>query len=117
MLYRDTNWSPELRSNKDFVNLLKEKGLDMKEIQTAVDVLNRIDRQGIMGAKASYLADKYPDKEFLQKILDHFNAAKLVMRTGLSEITYVHWKHIVVNTTISKRSNQVCERYIVYFLL
>lgn len=109
---RDANWSPELRSNTDFVSLLKEKGLDMNEIHIAVDVFNYIDQQGEMGAKAGSLTERYEDKEFLQKILDYFNTAKLVMKTGVCEVTYVHWKHIkpwVVNTYNLKRIERVCE--------
>lgn len=113
MLCRDANWSPEFRSNKDFVSLLKEKNLDMNDIHIAIDVYNYIDQQGEMGAKAITLVDRYEDKQFLQKILDFFNEDKLVMKTGVCEVTYVHWKHIkswVVNTYNLKRINRVCKR-------
>lgn len=96
----------------DFVSLLKEKGLDMNEIHMAVDIFNYIDQQGEMGAKAGVLAERYEDKEFLQRILNYFNAAKLVMKTGVCEVTYVHWKHIkpwVVNTYNLKRNDRVCD--------
>lgn len=110
LIHRDSNWSPELRSNKDFVSLLQEKQFDMNEIHIAVDVYNFIDTQGEMGAKAIDLLERYEDKEFLQKILDYFNEAKLVMKTGVCEVTYVHWKHIkpwVVNTYNLKRIDRV----------
>ena len=82
----------------------------MAEIHIAVDVFNFIDSQGETGAKTAELVDRYEDKIFLQKLLDYFNEAKLVMKTGVCEITYVHWKHIkpwVVNTYHLKRIDRV----------
>lgn len=108
---RDANWSPELKSNKDFVTLLKEKQFDMSEIHIAVDVFNYIDSKGEMGASAATLLERYEDKTFLQKLLDDFNELKLVMKTGVCQITYVHWKHIkpwVINTYHLKRLDRVC---------
>ncbi|XP_055298279.1 general transcription factor 3C polypeptide 1 isoform X2 [Sitodiplosis mosellana] len=102
----DSNWSPDLKSDKDFVTLLKEKDMNMTEIHIAVDVFNYIDSQGETGANTADLIERYEDKIFLQKILDYFNEAKLVMKTGVCEVTYVHWKHIkpwVVNTYHLKR--------------
>lgn len=82
----------------------------MTEIHIAVDVYNYIDSQDETGAKAADLLERYEDKVFLQKILDYFNEAKLVMKTGVCEVTYVHWKHIrpwVVNTYHLKRLDRV----------
>lgn len=85
--------------------------MSMTEIHIAVDVFNYIDSQGEVGAKTDDLLERYEDKMFLQKILDYFNEAKLVMRTGVCEVTYVHWKHTkpwVVNTYHLKRLERVC---------
>lgn len=82
----------------------------MTEIQIAVDIFNYIDTQGEMGANATALLERYEDKIFLQKVLDFFNEAKLVMKTGVCEITYVHWKHIkpwIINTYHLKRLERV----------
>lgn len=82
----------------------------MTEIQIAIDIFNYIETQGEMGAGATNLLERYKDKIFLQKILHFFNEAKLVMKTGVCEVTYVHWKHIkpwVVNTYHLKRLERV----------
>lgn len=82
----------------------------MTEIHIAVDIHNFIDSKGEMGASAAALLDRYEDKSFLQTILDYFNEAKLVMKTGICEVTYVHSKHIkpwVVNTYHLKRLDRV----------
>lgn len=82
----------------------------MAEIHIAVDIFNFIDSRGEIGAKTAELVHQYEDKVFLQKILDYFNEVKLVMKTGVCEITYVHWKHIkpwVVNTYHLKRLDRV----------
>lgn len=85
----------------------------MTEIHIAVDVYNYVDSQDEIGANAADLLERYEDKVFLQKILDYFNEAKLVMKTGVCEVTYVHWKHIrpwVVNTYHLKRLDRVWHR-------
>ncbi|XP_031625024.1 general transcription factor 3C polypeptide 1 [Contarinia nasturtii] len=104
-IVHNSNWSPDLRSDKDFVELLKEK-FDMREIHIAVDVFNYIDSQGEIGVTAATLHKRYEDKDFLQKLLDYFNESKLVMKTGVCQVTYVHWKHIkpwTINTYHLKR--------------
>lgn len=110
--FRDANWEPTLKSNKDFIGLMKEKNLDETEIHIALDVYNFIDSHGEMGISAATLLERYEDKAFLQKILNYFNEAKLVMKTGVCEVTYVHSKHIkpwVVNTYHLKRYDRVSE--------
>lgn len=107
---RDSNWSSDLKSNKNFVTLMTDKGLTMTEIHIGVDIYNYIDSQGEMGARAVDLVERYEDKIFLQKVLDYLNESKLVMKTGVCEVTYVHWKHIkpwVVNTYHLKRLDRV----------
>lgn len=82
----------------------------MTEIHIGVDIYNYIDSQGEMGARAVDLVERYEDKIFLQKVLDYLNESKLVMKTGVCEITHVHWKHIkpwVVNTYHLKRLDRV----------
>lgn len=110
---RDSNWSSDLKSNKDFVSLMEEKGLTVTEIHIGVDIYNYIDSQGEIGARAADLLERYEDKIFLQKVLDYLNELKLVMKTGVCEVTYVHWKHIkpwVVNTYHLKRYDRVSQR-------
>lgn len=108
--FRDANWSPEQKSTKDFVTLMKDNNFDSSEIHIAVDIFNYIESQGELGAKAKTLLDRYEDKLFLQKLFDNFNELKLVMKTGVCEVTYVHWKHIkpwVINTYHLKRLDRV----------
>lgn len=84
----------------------------MTEIHIAVDIHNFIDSQGEMGVSAATLLEKYEDKAFLQRILDYFNESKLVMKTGVCEVTYVHHKHLkpwVVNTYHLKRYDRVSD--------
>lgn len=99
-----------MKSNKEFVELLTDIGLDMSEIHIAIDIYNYIDGQGEMGVSAAELLDRYEDKIFLQKILEHLNEAKFVMKTGVCGVTYVHSKHIkpwIVNTYHLKRLDRV----------
>lgn len=108
--FRNANWSPELRSNKDFVDFLTDIGLDMNEVHIAIDVYNYIEGNGEMGVSAIKLLERYEDRIFLQTILDHLNEAKFIMKTGVCEMTYVHSKHIkpwVVNTYHLKRLDRV----------
>lgn len=84
----------------------------MDEVHIAIDVFNYIDVQGEMGASAFNLSERYENKEFLQTLLDLLNDLKLVMKTGVCEVTFVHWKHIkpwVVNTYNLKRLEKVGE--------
>lgn len=95
------------------------KGLTMTEVHIAIDIFNYIDSQGEMGVSAATLAEKYEDKEFLQTVLNHLNELKLVMKTGVCEITFVHWKHIkpwVINTYHLKRLERVCFIMIINFV-
>lgn len=90
------------------------KGLTMSEVNIANDIYNYIDKQGEMGASAADLSDKYENNTFLQTVLNHLNDAKLIMKTGVCEVTFVHWKHIkpwVVNTYHLKRLDRVSHRF------
>lgn len=107
---RDANWSAEFKTNEDFVELMLAKGFLMKEVHIAIDIFNRIDAAGEKGSSAASLTDKYEDNEFLEKVLNHLNDHKLVMKTGVCEVTFVHWKHIkpwIVNTYHLKRLERV----------
>lgn len=82
----------------------------MPEIHIAIDIFNFIESKGEMGASATLLRETYEDNEFLQKMLSILNKAKLVMKTGVCEVTFVHWKHIkpwIVNTYHLKRLERV----------
>lgn len=82
----------------------------MDEIHIAIDIHNYIEGQGEMGVTGTELLERYEGKPFLQMILDQFNEAKFVMKTGVCEVTYVHSKHIkpwTVNTYHLKRLDRV----------
>lgn len=86
---------------KDFANIEKQIGLE---------ILNYIAFQGEMGATATKLRNKFEDKIFVQKILDILITLKLVMRTGVCELTFVHVKHMkpwIVNSYNLKRYDRV----------
>lgn len=89
---------------------MEENGLTIAEIHVAVDVFNFIDSKGELGATTRALVDAYEDKTFLHSILNVLNDNKLVMKTGMNSVTYVHWKHIkawVINTYHLKRLDRV----------
>lgn len=107
---RDSNWSAEFKTNEDFVELMLSKGLSMAEVHIATDIMNHIDAAGEKGTSAVSLTDKYKDNQFLEMILSYLNEHKLVMKTGVCEVTFVHWKHIkpwIVNTYHLKRLERV----------
>lgn len=82
----------------------------MTEAHIAIDIFNHIDAAGEKGSSAASLTDKYEDKEFLGMVLSHLNEHKLVMKTGVCEVTFVHWKHIkpwIINTYHLKRLERV----------
>lgn len=86
------------------------KGLSMTEVHIAIDIFNHIDAAGEKGSSAASLTDKYENNEFLEMVLSHLNEHKLVMKTGVCEVTFVHWKHIkpwTVNTYHLKRLARV----------
>lgn len=95
------------------MEFLTDIGLDMNEIHIAIDIYNHIEERGDMGVSAVELLERYEDKAFLQKLLDHMNEAKIVMKTGVCEVTYVHSKHIkpwIINTYHLKRLDRVSKR-------
>lgn len=92
------------------MDFLTDIGLDMDEIHIAIDIYNFIEGRGKMGVSAVELLERYEDKIFLQKLLNHMDEAKFVMKTGVCELTYVHSKHIkpwVINTYHLKRLDRV----------
>lgn len=69
-----------------------------------------VEANGETGATAEQLRELFVDKVFLQNVLSILNKAKLVMRTGVGDLTFVHWKYIkpwIINTYHLKRLDRV----------
>lgn len=74
------------------------------------NIFEFIETQGETGATAEQLRELFEDKAFLQNVLNTLNKAKLVMRTGVGDLTFVHWKFIkpwIVSTYHLKRLDRV----------
>lgn len=103
----------DFKTNDDFKNAMEINEFSLSEINIGVEILSYIRLQGEIGATAAQLRNKYEDKIFVQKVLNILRDLKLVMRTGVCEMTFVHWKHIkpwIVNTYHLKRLERVSNK-------
>lgn len=84
--------------------------LSAVEVQLGIDVYGFIESRKEIGATTSMLKAKYEDREFLEKVLDIMLDMKMIMKTGVCQLTYVHRSFVkpwIVNTYHLKRLNRV----------
>lgn len=80
------------------------------EVQLGVDVYGFIESRKEVGATTSMLKEKYEDREFLEKVLEIMLQMKMVMKTGVCQVTYVHRSFVkpwIVSTYHLKRLSRV----------
>lgn len=80
------------------------------EVQLGIDLYGFIESRKELGATTSMLKTKYEDREFLEKALDIMLNMKMIMKTGVCQLTYVHRSFVkpwIVNTYHLKRLNRV----------
>lgn len=80
------------------------------EVQLGIDVYGCIEAQKELGVTTAMLKAKYEDREFLEKVLDIMLNMKMIMKTGVCQVTYVHRSFVkpwIVNTYHLKRLNRV----------
>lgn len=81
--------------------------------QAVSEIFGYIEEYGEIGATTAVLREKFIDRAFVEHVLQVLNTAKLVLRTGVGDVTFVHWKYInpwIVNTYHLKRLDRVSIR-------
>lgn len=94
----------------DFVKAMSDADFSAVEIQLGIDIHGFIEQQREVGATSSMLKTKYEDLEFLEKVLTIMLALKMIMKSGVCQVTYIHRSFVkpwIVNTYHLKRLNRV----------
>lgn len=109
-LRRNAHWTSKITINADFVKAMTDIELSAVEVQLGIDVYGFIESRKELGATTTMLKAKYEDREFLEKVLDIMVDMKMIMKTGVCQLTYVHRSFVkpwIVNTYHLKRLNRV----------
>lgn len=80
------------------------------EIQLGIDVYGFIESRKELGATTAMLKAKYEDREFLEKVLNIMLEMRMIMKTGVCQLAYVHRSFVkpwIINTYHLKRLNRV----------
>lgn len=95
---------------KDLSEIFNSDELLCGQQQTVNEIYEFIEEYGEIGATAAILREKFANNLFIEHVMHVLNKAKLVLKTGVCDITFVHWKYInpwIVNTYHLKRYDRV----------
>lgn len=107
---RNALWTPKSSLQADFVKRMMENGFSSTECHLGIDIHAFIESKKELGATSLELTDKYEDKDFLLKILNILIELKMVLKTGVCQLTFVHRSYVkpwIVLTYHLKRLERV----------
>lgn len=103
-------WIPNRAVAADFVQRMNELKYSSVDVHLGIEILGFIESKKELGATTLSLTERYEDKQFLAKILQILCDTKLIMKTGVCQLTYVHRSFVkpwTVNTYNMKRLERV----------
>ncbi|CAO1413423.1 unnamed protein product [Diamesa serratosioi] len=88
----NAKWKPEHLMPRDLNEALDADGItDKKQRDELLRVLEFVESTAQMGAKYDQFNIKFPDKQELQHNVKILQKMRLLLRTGVNEIVFVHW--------------------------
>lgn len=110
LLFSNSIWIANRVVAADFVQQMNEQKCSSSEVHLGLEILGFIESKKELGATTLALTEIYEDKQFLAKILQILCDTKLIMKTGVCQLTYVHRSFVkswTVNTYNMKRLERV----------